>query len=291
MAFRVGLIMDASAIPLKIANNSSAFGIAGYPRTMAWEFLREEIDIWSTSISIQVPKGHTSSESFHRACRSSLEYFQWIDLTFSTYKSESEVSRLRRGELTVHDASPEVKLVWDRCASLRDLTLRAFDPWAVPGGFDPSGYVKGWAAQEALQFFAAEGITRIHINAGGDVVLRGGYDDQTPWKVGIRHPDHKDEIAKTIELFDGAIASSGTYERGAHIIDPRVMVPAVGARAATVIGPDAGVADALATALIVDGRDCVNWIGAEEFRNYAFWAVDKSGDGAWSLKYPETPPR
>ena len=99
----------------------------------------------------------------------------------------------------------------------------------------------------------------------------------------IRHPDRPDAIAKSYELFDGAVASSGTYERGAHIIDPRVGVPAVGARAATVVGPNAGVADALATALVVDGRDAVNWMGVEEFRNYSFWAVDKHGDNAWSF--------
>lgn len=261
-----------------------------YPRMMVWNLHSREIDIWSTLITIHVPKSHCTQEVFYRACEASLHFFQEVDRTFSTYKDDSEVSRLRRGELNIHDASPEVKLVWDRCAALRDLTMRAFDPWAVPGGFDPSGYVKGWAAQEALRFFAAEGITRVQINAGGDVVVRGGYEDQRPWKVGIRHPDHPNEIAKTIEIFDGAVASSGTYERGAHIIDPRVLVPAVGARASTVVGPDAGIADALATALIVDGRDAVNWIGAEEFRNYSFWAVDKSGDGAWSLKYPEAPP-
>mgnify|MGYP003343427865 FL=1 len=81
--------------------------------------------------------------------------------------------------------------------------------------------------------------------------------------------------------------SSGTYERGAHIIDPRVKVPAVGARAATVIGPDAGIADALATALIVDGRDAITWLADPTLRNYQFWAVDKYGDSAWSYQNPE----
>jgi thiamine biosynthesis lipoprotein len=179
-----------------------------------------------------------------------------------------------------------MKLVWNKCLELRDLTQRAFDPWAVEGGFDPSGFVKGWAAQESLRFFVERNIYQIQINAGGDVVVRGGIDESTPWKIGIRHPDFADEIAKTYELFDGAIASSGTYERGAHIIDPRVGVPAVGSRAATVVGPDAGFADALATALVVDGRDSVNWLGNEEFQNYSFWAVDRNGDRAWSYARP-----
>ena len=251
---------------------------------MTHTFLYRNLEIWGTVISIQ--SSDANSEGFHRACDKAEQYYISIDQQFSTYKEVSEVSRLRRGELKIDDASPEMKLVWNKSLELRELTQRAFDPWAVEGGFDPSGFVKGWAAQESLQYFTEEKISHIQINAGGDVVVRGGIDEVTPWKIGIRHPDLVSGIAKTFELFDGAIASSGTYERGAHIIDPRVGVPAVGSRAATVVGPDAGIADALATALIVDGRDAVNWLGHEEFKNYSFWAVDKSGDRAWSYAQP-----
>lgn len=254
---------------------------------MSVEFDFRNLEIWGTVISFQLPKGSVAIEKFDQAVADSTSFFREIDSRFSTFKPESEVSRIRRGELKIADASEDVRLVWNRCIELRELTLRAFDPWAVPGGFDPSGYVKGWAAQFALRFFAEQGIEHIQINAGGDIVLRGGIDETQPWRIGIRHPDFPGEIARSFELFDGAIASSGTYERGEHVIDPRVGVPAVGARAATVIGPDAGVADALATALIVDGRDAVNWLGHEEFRNYTFWAVDKIGDSAWSYRNPE----
>lgn len=245
------------------------------------------IEMWGTVISILVPRGMYSAESFHAGCDEAANYYQEIDLRFSTFKSESEVSALRRGDLSIDSASPEMKLVWNKCIELRELTNRAFDPWAVAGGFDPSGFVKGWAAQESLRFFATRGIDHIQINAGGDIVVRGGYDAQTPWRIGIRHPDLADQIAKVYELFDGAIASSGTYERGAHIIDPHIGVPAVGARAATVVGPDSGIADALATALMVDGRDAVSWLGREQFRSYQFWAVDRYGDSAWSYQNPE----
>ena len=139
-------------------------------------------------------------------------------------------------------------------------------------GFD-SYFIDGISSDAFGQMIKAE-----LVNDGG---FKGG-----PWSIGIRHPDFANEIAKTYELFDGAIASSGTYERSAHIIDPRVGVPAVGSRAATVVGPDAGFADALATALVVDGRDSVNWLGNEEFQNYSFWAVDRNGDRAWSYARP-----
>ena len=240
------------------------------------------IEIWGTVISFQIPSGSASIAAFESAVAESQRYFEEIDAHFSTFRNGSEVSQIRRNEIEIKDASPLVKLVWNRCLELRESTLRAFDPWAVPGGFDPSGFVKGWAAQEALRFFSDLGIVHLQINAGGDLVVRGGVDQSTPWRIGIRHPDLPDQIGKVIELFDGAIASSGTYERGAHIIDPRIGVPAVGARAATVVGPDAGTADALATALVVDGRDSINWLGRDEFRNYSFWAVDKVGDTAWS---------
>ena len=252
---------------------------------MNTSFEFHNIEIWGTVISIQTPKS-VSKNDFAAACERAEDFYHDIDQRFSTFKANSEVSRLRSNALSISDASAEVKLVWNKCLELRELTQRAFDPWAVPGGFDPSGFVKGWAAQESLRFFTELGINHIQINAGGDVVVRGGVDEKTPWHIGIRHPDQAAEIAKVFELFDGAVASSGTYERGAHIVDPRVGVPAVGARAATVVGPDAGVADALATALVVDGRDAVNWMGAEEFRNYIFWAVDKRGDNAWSFKHP-----
>ena len=255
--------------------------------TDSWELAHRNIEIWGTVISISIPKRDFRENEFNEACKEATTYYQDIDRIFSTFKADSEISKIRNETLVVADACPEVKIVWNKCLELRDITKRAFDPWAVEGGFDPSGYVKGWAAQESLKFFASRGFNRIQINAGGDIVLRGGYEENRPWVVGIRHPDNAEQIAKSYEIFDGAIASSGTYERGAHIIDPRVKVPAVGARAATVIGPDAGIADALATALIVDGRDAITWLADPTLRNYQFWAVDKYGDSAWSYQNPE----
>ena len=80
------------------------------------------------------------------------------DATFSTWRPDSPVSRLRRGEITSAQAPAEVAEVLERCAVARDLSAGWFDPWAMPGGLDPSGYVKGWAAQHALAAFSASGI-------------------------------------------------------------------------------------------------------------------------------------
>ena len=255
---------------------------------MTTQFYFHNIEIWGTVITIQTPIQETVESNFGNACDESRKFFERIDQRFSTYREDSEVTRLRQGIISAKECSLEMQHVINECCLLKELTFGAFDPWAVKGGFDPSGFVKGWAAQSALSIFIQAGIKSVQVNAGGDVALCGGYDSETPWRIGIRHPDLPNEIARTIELFDGAIGSSGTYERGAHIIDPEFGVPAVGARAATVVGPDGGWVDALATALIVDGRDAVNWIGSEAFSAYSFWGVDKDGDGSWSYSKPET---
>ena len=141
---------------------------------MSWEFDFENVEIWGTVVTFQIPKGSAPLSDFQDAVSESAQYFKDIDLKFSTYRSDSQISKIRRGELKIEECDAEVKLVWNRCIELRELTLRAFDPWAVPGGFDPSGFVKGWAAQEALRFFAIRGIEHLQINAGGDIVVRGG---------------------------------------------------------------------------------------------------------------------
>jgi thiamine biosynthesis lipoprotein len=167
-------------------------------------------------------------------------WLRWVDATFSTYRADSEISRLDRGELG--DPHPAVCEVLARCEELRVETDGLFDARAG-GRLDPSGYVKGWAVQRAAAF----GRGRFLIDAGGDVVLRG------TWRVGIRHPQEHDKLAAAITVSDCAIATSGTYERGPHILDPRTGRPATGLSSVTVVGRDLGTADAYATAAFAAG--------------------------------------
>jgi len=175
------------------------------------------------------------------------------DATFSTWRPDSPVSRLRRGEMTSTQAPAEVAEILGRCAIARDLSGGWFDPWAVPGGFDPSGYVKGWAAQNALAAFRASGICGVLVNAAGDIASSGGMGDSRPFRIGIADPRSPLSLAEIVEL-NGAIATSGVYERGEHLIDPRSGRPAARAASASVTGPDLGLADALATAVAVAGE-------------------------------------
>ena len=114
-------------------------------------------------------------------------WLRWVDATFSTYRPDSEISRLDRGER--FDPHPLVREVLARCEELRVETGGWFDARAG-GRLDPSGYVKGWAVERAAAF----GRGRFLIDAGGDVVLRG------EWRVGIRHPYERDRLAAAITV-------------------------------------------------------------------------------------------
>ena len=102
------------------------------------------------------------------------------------------------------------------------------------------------------------------------------------WRIGIVNPENKSEILQIFEVTDENIATSGNYEKGAHIKDPHTGVIAIGAKSGTVIGPDGGLSDAFATALMVDGTDAAQWIGNPELSEYTFWAINRHENTAWS---------
>jgi thiamine biosynthesis lipoprotein len=79
------------------------------------------------------------------------------------------------------------------------------------------------------------------------------------WAIGIRHPRHEFEVIKVLHATNCAVATSGLYERGAHIVNPRTGDRAMALDSATVIGPDGGMADALATACLIEGPGCAAW--------------------------------
>jgi len=178
--------------------------------------------------------------------------------------------------------------VWHLCEVARDLTDGSFDPWVVKGGYDPSGYVKGWAADKCVAILKAHGAENIQVNAAGDLSLAGGFENGKPWSIGVRSPENRFEVVKVFEIFDGAIATSGTYEIGAHIKDPHTGLIAIGARSATVLGPDGGLADALATALVVAGQDGAAIFSKPELADYRVWVIPRNEDIAWSIgKLPD----
>ena len=244
----------------------------------------QEIEVWGTIVYVEC-LGESEVE-LNAGINEVREYLDFVDEVFSTYKEDSEVSRLRRGEIHISACCGELQEVWNLCLIAKELSDGSFDPWCVQGGFDPSGYVKGWAADKAIAILKSHGATSIQINAAGDLSLAGGniVDGVLgPWKIGIRHPEEAHTVVKVFDIWDGAVATSGTYERGAHIRDPHTGLIAIGARSASVVGPDGGLADALATALVVSGRDGAAWFAKPELAEYKAWVIDRNKDIAWEV--------
>ena len=187
--------------------------------------------------------------------------FAWlreVDAVFSTYGEDSEISRLDRGELALGDCRPEVGEVLTACLALQRETGGCFS--ARPAGrLDPSGYVKGWALAGAAERLAAAGAAHFCINAGGDVVARGRPAEGRGWRVGIRHPEEPGRLAAVLAVEDLAVATSGEYERGAHIVDPRTGERPTGLLSVTIVGPDPALADAYATAAFAMGAGGPAW--------------------------------
>jgi thiamine biosynthesis lipoprotein len=194
-----------------------------------------------------------------RAVDEAFDWLRFVDETFSTYKQDSAISRIARSELDPADADPTVREVLDRCEELKEETAGYFDAHAG-GSLDPSGLVKGWSVDRAAAMLEEAGARNFAIYAGGDIVVRGGALPEDRWRVGIRHPHVADRVAAVVEANDLAIATSGAYARGDHVLDPHTGRPARGLLSVTITGPVLATADAYATAAFAMGRAAPGWI-------------------------------
>lgn len=179
-----------------------------------------------------------------------------VDAALSPFHPRSLVSAFRRDEFASDSCPPPLREVVHRCDELRAATDGWFDAWAVPGGFDPSGMVKGWAIDRAAVLLRAAGIDNYAITAGGDWLVRGVGPRGGPWRVGVADPDNPLRVLATVELSDGAVATSGY---GAAIIDPHSGAQVRTPGPATVTGPTLAKADGLATALCAAGMAGADW--------------------------------
>jgi thiamine biosynthesis lipoprotein len=188
-----------------------------------------------------------------------------VDDIFSPYRDDSPISRIGGGEITPDQAGAEVAGVLALCEQARIDTNGAFDVHRVPAPngstFDPSGLVKGWSIERAAALLEQRGASNFSVNAGGDVTIRGEPGPDARWRIGIRHPERADKLAAVIEAQGRlAVATSASYERGDHIVDPRTGEPARELVSVTVIGPDLTWVDTYATALFVMGLDGLRWL-------------------------------
>jgi FAD:protein FMN transferase len=243
--------------------------------------LRRVDAVMGTTVSIEVRPPLVPGEVLDAV----LAQLHDVDARFSTYRPDSEISRLARGEVDEADCSTDVRQVLAACDHLAMVTGGAFDArrHRRDGRLDPSGFVKGWAVEEAAWRIDSAGGRNYWINAGGDIVARGEREPGNPWRVGIRHPDRADRVAAVLAVSDRAVATSGDYERGDHVTDPRSGRSPSGLRSVTVVGPGLAFTDAYATAVYVMGLDGLRWLTASPDRSaFAAYAITDDDRAVWT---------
>ena len=220
-----------------------------------------------TGVSLDVPAAN-NEQIFERV----FKLLEDIDERFSTYKQDSELSKYQRGEIKESGLSPDMRVVKKACEEYEKITNGYFSAY-FDAKFDPTGYVKGWAIAQAGQLLERARYKTFCISIGGDILARS--DGSKEWAVGIQNPTDKEKILNTLSIFSGAIATSGNYERGHHIVNPKTGQPADELLSVTVVGPDIITADVLATSVFAAGKSGIKLVKRQ--KNYEALIIDKSG--------------
>ena len=215
-------------------------------------------------ISLAMRGRHAADRYGASAWARALSVLHEADRVFSTYRPDSFVSRLGRGEIGVADCPAEVAEVLALAELARVQSGGAFDVHLVgPDGgavLDPSGVVKGWAVQRASQAFDALADTDFCLSAGGDMVCRVADPDRPAWRIGIEDPHRPRRIVAVVPLRSGALATSALTHRGAHIVDARTGEVPTGIASVTVAADDLTWADIEATAAFAHGEGALRWL-------------------------------
>ncbi|MDO8742612.1 MAG: FAD:protein FMN transferase [bacterium] len=204
------------------------------------------------------------------------EYLAEVDKRFSTYKEDSEISRINRGEICVESASNEMRDVFALAEKTKKETDGYFDIRRPDGLIDPSGIVKGWAIRNVAALIRDAGYEGYFVNAGGDIAMSGKNSEGKDWSVGIRNPFKINEIVKVVYPRGKGIATSGSYIRGDHIYNPHAPKEHVKEIVSlTVIGPDVLEADRFATAAFAMGKKGIVFI--ENLSGFEGYMIDAEG--------------
>jgi thiamine biosynthesis lipoprotein len=203
-----------------------------------------------------------------------LDYFRQVDAKYSTYKKDSEISKINAG-LPREKWSLEMKAVMKMCEETKKATNGFFDVHH-DGKLDPSGLVKGWSILNASEILKAASYKNFYIEAGGDIQVSGKNPDGLQWKVGIRNPFNRRENVKTLFLNNEGVATSGSYIRGDHIYNPHNPNNKVTNTASiTIIGPNVYEADRFATAAYAMDESGINFI--ESLKDFEGYSIDANG--------------
>jgi thiamine biosynthesis lipoprotein len=215
-------------------------------------------------VSLALRGGHTDDRAAADAWEACLAELREVDSVFSTYRRDSYVSRLGRGEISTKDCPPVVVEVLALAGRANQESGGAFDVRrrgadGVPT-LDPSGVVKGWAVQRAAAPLLALDDTDVCLSAGGDMVCHVADETRPPWQVGIEDPHDPSRVVAVVPVRRGAVATSGHAHRGHHVVDARTGRAPTGLASVTVVAPDLTSADLDATTAYALGLDGIRWL-------------------------------
>jgi thiamine biosynthesis lipoprotein len=218
--------------------------------------MKEVRDIMGMPIEIEIV-----GQKVEDVLNDAFAYLTSVDERFSTYKKESEISRINRGEVGEGEMSDEMKEVFVLAEKTKKETNGYFDIRRPDGTIDPSGIVKGWAIYHTATRIKKAGYTNFFVNAGGDIALSGKNERGNEWSVGIKNPFNLKEVVKVIYPHGKGVATSGSYLRGAHIYNPLAPKEELSEiKSITIIGPDVLEADRFATAAFAMGKKGISFI-------------------------------
>ena len=147
---------------------------------------------------------------------------------------------------------------------------------------DFGGFGKEYAADRAHAVLAARGLRHGYVNLGGDIRVLGPQPDSTPWRIGIQHPRDAGRLIASLDVSEGALATSGDYERFfehggrryCHILDPRSGWPVDTWQSISVFAPVCVAAGAMSTIAMLKRDAALDFLREQ---GAAFLAIDARG--------------
>ena len=240
------------------------------------------VDVMGTVFTVDIRTPSLTPDGWDPVIDDLEAWWRRVDATFSTYRDDSEISRLDAGSCRLESCAPEVHEALELCEWGRAVSGGYFSATAT-GRLDPSGVVKGWSVQRASDFLVAAGATEHCINAGGDVCCVGLPEPGRDWSVGVVDPLHRDRLCTVVHGRDFAVATSGTAERGLHVTDPFTGRPVGYFASVTVVTDDLTRADVYATAAMAMGPGAREWL--LELPSVEAFAVTADGSAWWTPGY------
>lgn len=246
--------------------------------------------VWTTVVTIQVDDDITDA-NWQSLLHESLTFLHDVDRVFSTFREDSFIKLYSKNPEAIKlkeisqpsefrhyvpyvfegfttEALSAFEIVESLCVAAQWKTNGAFNAWRN-NEYDPIGLVKGWAADEVLAIIRAYDVKQAFVNAGGDIACVA---EMEPWRMAVENPNDTMTALGFLEIYSGALCTSGTYQKGQHI-DTKTEDTFV---SVTISGPSAALADAYATAAIADGLQAFEWI---EMLGDAWGMIAMSGDG------------